>query len=102
MNDGLLVAGILALVFLLWLWHMDKSDAFDLRWLIVDTATVKVSLFKLGQLVALLTTTWMVIYETRSDRLTEWLFMAYAATWAGANVANRLITGKQNDQGGKP
>ena len=92
-NDSLLLGGICALLMILGFWQ-GKHDEFDLRWLIVDTKTHRVSLFKLGQLVALLTSTWAVIYQTRHDRLTEWMFTAFMVAWAGANVANKFVDRK--------
>jgi hypothetical protein len=92
-NDSLLLGGICALLMILGFWQ-GKHDEFDLRWLIVDTKTHRVSLFKLGQLVALLTSTWALVYQTRHDHLTEWLFTAYMIAWAGANVANKFVDRK--------
>lgn len=89
-NDSLLLAGICAMLIVLGFWQQ-KNDEFDLRWLIVDTATKKPSLMKLGQLTALLASTWALIWETRHDHLTEWLFLAYIATWSGVNVANKVV-----------
>jgi hypothetical protein len=89
-NDSLLLGGICAMLMILGFWQ-GKRDEFDLRWLIVDTKTHRVSLFKLGQMVALLTSTWVLIYLTRHDKLTEWAFTAYMLAWAGANVANKIV-----------
>lgn len=84
-----------ALVFALLLSYWQRTDAeFDLRWLLVDTVTGKVSLFKLGQFVALVVSTWVLVYETRRGMLTEWLFGFYMAAWAGANIANKFVERK--------
>lgn len=92
-NDALLAGLICVLLGVLIAWQM-KDDQFDLRYLLVDSQTNKVSLFKLGQLLALLTSTWALIYETRTGNLTEWLFLAYIATWSGANVASKIVDRK--------
>ncbi len=74
---------------ILYLWQR-YDDAFDLRHLIVDTATGRVSLFKLGQFIALIVSTWALVHETRRGFLTEWLFAMYMISWAGANIANKV------------
>lgn len=92
-NDVLLAGLICVLLGALAVWQA-KDDQFDLRYLLVDSQTNKVSLFKLGQLLALLVSSWALIYETRTGHLTEWLFLAYIATWSGANVANKIVDRK--------
>lgn len=77
-------------------WHRDKDNAFDLRWIIVDTKSNRVSLFKVGQFVALVVSTWALIYEVRHNRLTEWLFVGYMISWAGANTLNKVVD-KRNE-----
>ncbi len=78
-----------AFALILYLWQR-TDDAFDLRHLIVDTATDRVSLFKLGQFIALIVSTWALVHETRRGFLTEWLFAVYMISWAGANIANKV------------
>jgi hypothetical protein len=95
-NDLLLLIGLVLSLALLYRWQC-KDDQFDLRWLLVDTTTEKVSLFKLGQLVALAVSTWAIVVETRAGHLTEWLFLAYIGVWSGANVGNKII-GKMKDK----
>lgn len=89
------VLAIVALIALLVLhrWHI-TSDRFDLRDLIVDSKTERVSLFKTGQAIALLASTWVLIYQTRHGLLTEWLFGGYILTWAGSNVIQRMADKK--------
>ena len=90
MNDALLLALICAFLIVLGLWQ-HRDDTFDLRWLLVDSKTSKVSLFKTGQLIALIVSSWALIFETRNGNLTEWLYLAYIATWSGANVASKVV-----------
>lgn len=89
-NDALLFGLIAAFLLVLLMWQR-KDDQFDLRWLLVDTATEKVSLFKVGQFVALIVSSWALIHETRNNHLTEWLFLAYIGTFSGLNVANKVV-----------
>ena len=81
---------VLALLVLL-IWQRSDDD-FDLRWMLVDTETKKVSLFKVGQMCALAVSTWAFVILVQRDRLTEWYFAGYMLTWAGANLANKWIT----------
>jgi hypothetical protein len=82
---------LLAVAFglILWLWQR-TDDTFDLRHLITDSSTERVSLFKLGQFIALIVSTWALVHETRRGFLTEWLFLAYVSVWAGSNIANKV------------
>lgn len=80
------IAGVLVL----YTWHR-QSDTFDLRHLVVDSKTDRVSLMKCGQLFALLVSTWVLIRETNNNRLTEWLFGSYMVAWSGVNLVRRYI-----------
>jgi hypothetical protein len=94
MNLDTLILGLASffLAILLWMWHTDQGTPFDLTALFIDSKTQRVSLMKLGQAIAMLTSTWVLIYETRAERLSEWLFLAYIATWSGVNLANKAIS----------
>ena len=61
-----------------------KDDNFDLRDLIVDKASGRVSLSRFGQLTALLVSTWGFVTLTLHDKLTEWYYGSYMFTWAAA------------------
>ena len=61
-----------------------KDDKFDLRDLIVDKASGRVSLSRFGQLTALLVSTWGFVTLTLHDKLTEWYYGSYMFTWAAA------------------
>jgi capsule polysaccharide export protein KpsC/LpsZ len=89
----LVMLTISALVFavILWNWQKSADVNFDLRWLLVDSQTEKVSLMKVGQAVALVTSTWGFIALLSKDKLTEFYFIGYMASWAGANLANKFI-----------
>lgn len=75
-----------------WFWQRDPHVNFDLLDLISDNG--KLSLFRTGQLVALLTSTWAFVALTRAGNLTEIFYLTYMATWAGANIANKVIDRK--------
>lgn len=80
------------LVALVLKWHMSKDSNLDLQYLFIDTETKMFSIFKLGQVIALFVSTWVLIRETNHDRLGEWLFTAYMLAWGGVNIANRIIS----------
>ena len=91
--------GMLALtgaigILILLSWHNNKEDAFDLRYLIVDGVTGRASLFKIGQGVALVVSTWGFIVLVSRDKLSEWYFLAYIATFAAANLTSKAIDSK--------
>ena len=90
----LMVATLIFLI-LLWTWHGDEKVPFNLMEMLIDSKTKRVSLMKCGQALALLVSTWVIVHETRAGRLTEWLFLAYTACWAGANLGRRLIDQKK-------
>jgi hypothetical protein len=87
----MLTLSAILLGMILWNWHRRGDVNFDLRWLLVDHATEKVSLMKVGQGVALVTSTWGFIVLVSKDKLTEFYFLGYMAAWAGANLANKFI-----------
>jgi hypothetical protein len=95
LDTTILALASLFLAILLWLWHTDKDTPFDLTALFIDSRTKRVSLMKVGQAIAMLTSTWVLIYETRQGRLSEYLFVGYMLAWSGANLANKFISGKQ-------
>lgn len=91
----LAIASLWGLV-ILFLWHR-HPDAFDLRHLLTDSRSNRVSLRKCGQLFALLLSSWVLIHETRAGRLSEWLFIGYLAAWTGANLAAKWIDTKKEN-----
>lgn len=97
LDTSLLLATLCAALMVLGFWH-GKSDAFDLRHLLVDTDHGKVSLGKTGQFVALIVSTWALVHETRAGHLTEWLFGAYMIAWSGANIARMALEKKQEQK----
>ena len=88
-DDGVLMIGTVALVCMLWRWQR-ATDTFDMRKVIVD-GNGDVSLAKIGQMVALLVSTWVLIHETRAGKVSEWLFTGYMLAWAGANLISKVI-----------
>lgn len=71
----------------LYRWHREPNG-FDLRDLVTDQGSQRLSLARFGQIVALAVSTWALVNETVSGRLTEWLFTAYMLSWVGAQLGS--------------
>ena len=87
----MLMVSALVLVVLVFSWHRDAKSVIDLTDLIVDSDTGKTSLYKIGQILALLVSTWVMIHETSAGRLSEWLYLSYMIAWSGANIAKKYL-----------
>ena len=87
------IGSIVLLGFLIY-WHLDSKTHFDVRDLMVDHRTKNLSLNKIGQLFALLVSTWIIIHETRVGRLSEFLFTGYMAVWSGASILSKYMDTK--------
>lgn len=87
-DDAVLLLSVLFGMLLIWRWHRDPTSTFDIRKVILND-TGEVSLGKLGQAVALVVSTWVLIHETRAGKLTEFLFTGYMISWAAANLVSK-------------
>jgi hypothetical protein len=96
-----LTTGFSIVVGLLIYWHLDKATRFDVRDLMVDHTTKILSLNKIGQLFALLVSTWIIIHETRVGRLSEFLFTGYMAVWSGSSLLSKYLDNKRDTQENK-
>ena len=90
----LLGIGMAAYSLTLFVWHKDKSR-FDFRDTLIEDN--RLSLSRLGQLTALVVSTSILIHQTVSGKLTEWLFIGYMTAWAGAYIAAKLAAKKADD-----
>lgn len=88
----LILVGLLIVACYLLYKAQTKPDSFDLRDLIVDSVTGKVSLNKFGQFVALALSSWGFIYLAVDGKLTEVYFTTYMVSWAGATVLTKALT----------
>jgi predicted signal transduction protein with EAL and GGDEF domain len=68
-----------------------RKDDFDLRSLVVDPKTNRPSVHQLGQLTALVISSWGLVVLVLHDKLTEVYFTTYMAVWAGSNTLDRLL-----------
>jgi hypothetical protein len=82
------------------LWFIQsRKDSYDLRYLITDDKTKQPSIHKMGELIALFVSTWMVVYLTIQGRINENYFSMYMGIWAASQVANKWVS---NRPGGGP
>jgi hypothetical protein len=96
-NPMAFVLLIIALLALIVLWSIQaKRDNFDLRALITDPRTHQPSVHKMGELVALIVSTWLIVYLALNGKIDENYFGLYMAVWAGAQVANNWVSNKYN------
>ncbi len=71
----------------LYRWHKEPGG-FDLRDLLTDKGSNRLSLARTGQATALVVSTWALVNETLTGRLTEWLFTSYMLAWVGAQLGS--------------
>jgi hypothetical protein len=93
-DQAILYGGLFLFIVILTVWHLQKGTSFDIQDLLVDSVSGKVELGKLGQLTALLVSSWILMHETHAGRLTEFLFIGYMSVWGGVNLARKYIDTK--------
>ncbi len=96
--EKLPVVLFIAVIVLCWMLYRGqrKNDKFDLRDLVLDTSTKRISLSKFGQLIALAISSWGFLYLALNGKLTEMYFTTYMAAWSGIAALNKAITAYQN------
>jgi len=106
LNDTGLINNILLLTFFLVfgiLFAREHSDASSpLRWIdmLVDTKTGKLSIAKVGNFIAVVVSTWIMIalvQEKESYSVLPSMFMAWLAFMGGVYTLNNFIN-KDNDK----
>ena len=74
------------------LWNAQKSsNKIDFKDLILDFDVNRVSLSKLGTLIAMIVTSWIMISLTIQNQMTEAYILAFGSMWAGAGLGAQLI-----------
>lgn len=76
---------ILTFAYVLGKAQFSKDSMINLNSLIIDKGVV--TLAKFGGLLALLTTTWLVVYLAVDKALTEGIFIGYVVGWGGVKIA---------------
>lgn len=93
-DNVFLILGGFCILLLMISWHRDENKKFDFISLV--TKEGELSLSKTGQLVALFISTWIIIHQTELGLLTEWLMTSYLVSWAGANLADKWVSGRNS------
>jgi len=75
-------------------------DRFDLRATISDEKG-NPSIHKIGQLTALVLSTWILVYTTIHGALSETMFGTYMGIWAAAQAADKWLS-RSNPNGPPP
>lgn len=87
----LLLIAVILIVWMLYKAHRGPNS-FDIKDLISDTITGKVSLLKFAQAGSFFVTSWMIVYLTLHDKLTEPELLIYAGAWTGVSIASQGIS----------
>lgn len=78
---------IILLVVLMFSAQRDKKNKIDFAMLLVEPAVGNVTLAKYGGLVALIATTWIIIYLTVTGHFDATAFLWYLTAWCGVKIA---------------
>lgn len=71
--------------------HTATNNTFDVQYFLVDDITDRVSLKKLGALLALLISSWIVLFMTVKGLMTESILGLYLLCWAGVYMTPQTI-----------
>ena len=82
---------VIVLCILMYRWHTNPNNSFSLIDAIVGEDG-KFSLFRAGQAVALIVSTWAFVILVERNTLTEYYFYGYMGVWSGINLAKNLLT----------
>ena len=69
----------------------DPRHPVSLLQLVTDARSGRMSLGRVGQLVALIVSSWAFVWLTIAGTLTEWYYGTYMIAWAGARLADQLV-----------
>lgn len=87
----IILAGLAVATVLILMKVQRTPDHFDLRSVIADDKG-NPSVHKIGQLTALILSTWLLIYLTVHGQINEGYFGTYMGVWAAAQAADKLIS----------
>ncbi len=98
----LILAAIVIGAILILIKIQRAPDNFDLRSVIADEKG-KPSIHKIGQLTALILSTWILVYTTIHGGLNESMFGTYMGIWAAAQAADKWLSrDKDHEQPSPP
>lgn len=75
--------------------RLDRDTRLDFRLVQFISVDGQANSWALARVTGLLTTTWVVWYETMHGRLSEWLILAYLGTVFAASVWNSTTAAKE-------
>lgn len=87
--DLVLIIMVLASIVIL-LKIQKTKDNYDLR-SVISGDNGQPSIHKIGQLVALMLSTWMLVYLALHNQMTEGYFGTYMGIWAAAQAADKWL-----------
>jgi hypothetical protein len=87
--DLVLIVMVLASIVIL-LKIQKTKDNYDLR-SVISGDNGQPSIHKIGQLVALMLSTWMLVYLAIHNQMTEGYFGTYMGIWAAAQAADKWL-----------
>lgn len=96
-ETGVVITGALLVIAAIWiLWRAQSAEhnPVDFATMLVDQKDGSTSLRKVGELVALLTTTWIILYMAVKGDLTETFYVAYLGVWVSRTVLGVLAGAK--------
>lgn len=82
--------------------HTATDNNFDVKYLLVDDKTDRVSLKKLGALVGLLISSWIVLFMTVKGWMTEGILGLYLFVWASVYVTPQTVAAWRNPSPAPP
>lgn len=91
-----LAAITIIVLLILYIWQTNKNNTFDLIDVLLGPDG-KVSLYKIGQAVALVVSTWAFVSLVQNDKLTEYYFFGYMTVWSGINLAKNIFVKAPED-----
>lgn len=85
---------LLICIFGWFVYHLRKSDTASPLDLITSPDTGRLSSAKIGQLVGVIASTWVIIIQASSGQLSESIFFLYLAYIAGVDLTGKAIRAK--------
>lgn len=103
-EQGVIITGMIMVAAGVWLLvraQFSRSNPIDFGTMLIDQKDGTTSLRKVGELVALLTTTWVVLYLAVKSDLTDTIFFAYVGAWVSRTVLGVLAGAKASAMTGE-
>lgn len=86
---------VLAVIFCWFIYHLRKSDTASPLDLITTPDTGRLSAAKIGQLVGVIVSSWVIIAAARAGQLSAEMFLIYLAYTAGVDLFGKYLRSKE-------